>query len=117
MFPNSSHALYQRLEIGFIAELFVFRIYTDKLTETIECHAAWFANYTEIGGWASCENTKILQRDIERFTEWARSWQMEYNVGKCKVIHFRENEKGNHNLKRKITKYGRTKESGYPTIY
>ena len=28
-----------------------------------------------------------LQRDIDRMVKWARSWEMVFNVGKCKVLH------------------------------
>ena len=28
-----------------------------------------------------------LQEDLNGFSKWARDWQMQFNVGKCKVIH------------------------------
>ena len=31
---------------------------------------------------------KILQMDIDRLGEWAKIWQMEFNVDKCEVIRF-----------------------------
>ena len=58
---------------------------------------------TKIGGKAgSEENIKILQMDIVRLGEWAKIWQMEFNVGKCEVIHFgRKNRKANYYLNEK----------------
>ena len=32
-----------------------------------------------------------LQKDLDRLGEWARKWQMEFNVGKCEVVHFGRN--------------------------
>ena len=34
------------------------------------------------------EDGEGLQRDLDRLSEWAMIWQMEYNVDKCEVIHF-----------------------------
>ena len=30
----------------------------------------------------------MLQGDFDRLTEWANTWQMQYNVDKCEIIHF-----------------------------
>ena len=30
---------------------------------------------------------EILQRDLDRIREWAEKWKMEFNVGKCKIMH------------------------------
>ena len=29
-----------------------------------------------------------LQKDLDTATEWASRWQMQFNVKKCKVVHF-----------------------------
>eukprot|EP00061_Rhincodon_typus_P001839 g15927.t1 len=35
-----------------------------------------------------------LQKDSDRLREWAKKWQMEYNVGKCGVMHFCKKNRG-----------------------
>ena len=32
-----------------------------------------------------------LQKDLDRLGEWARKWQMEFNVGKCEVVQIGRN--------------------------
>jgi len=29
-----------------------------------------------------------LQQNLDSISNWARRWQMEFNVSKCKVMHF-----------------------------
>uniref|UniRef100_A0A4W3J4I1 Reverse transcriptase domain-containing protein n=1 Tax=Callorhinchus milii TaxID=7868 RepID=A0A4W3J4I1_CALMI len=66
----------------------LFTIYINDLDEDIELKISKFEDDTKLGGRVSSEDdTKRLQRDIDRQGEWARRWQMEYNVGKCEVIH------------------------------
>ena len=30
---------------------------------------------------------EILQKDLDNIAEWADKWKMEFNVGKCKIMH------------------------------
>ena len=30
---------------------------------------------------------EVLQRDLDNIKMWAEKWKMEFNVGKCKVMH------------------------------
>ena len=39
----------------------------------------------------------VLQNDLHRLSNWADIWQMEFNVSKCKVMHF-----GAHNKQRSM---------------
>ena len=42
---------------------------------------------------------EILQRDLDRIREWAVKWKMEFNVGKCKIIHLgRKNPKHTYTM-------------------
>ena len=42
----------------------------------------------------SCEeDAEMLQRDLDRLSVWAPAWQMQYNVGKCEVIHLGSNNR------------------------
>ena len=67
-------------------------IYIEDLEEGTKCRVTKFADDTKMSGKAHCvEDAESLQRDLDRLSEWARIWQMEYNVGKCEVIHFGRN--------------------------
>ena len=35
-----------------------------------------------------------LQLDLDQFGQWAEEWQMEFNLDKCKVIHFGRSNQG-----------------------
>ena len=48
-----------------------------------------FADDTKLGGRVNCdEDAEILQNDLDRLSEWANQWQMQYNLDKCEIIHF-----------------------------
>ena len=40
--------------------------------------------YTEV---TNEEGGEQLQEDLDKCTEWAKQWMMEFNVAKCKVLH------------------------------
>ncbi|XP_062894859.1 uncharacterized protein LOC134341044 [Mobula hypostoma] len=67
----------------------LFTIYINDLDEGIKCSISKFVDDTKLGGCVSCEeDTKRMQGDLDRFGEWANSWQMQFNVDICEVIHF-----------------------------
>ena len=37
--------------------------------------------------WAGFNGHSALQRDLTRVQEWAKRWKMEFNIGKCKIMH------------------------------
>ena len=37
--------------------------------------------------WVGFDGHSALQRDLTRVQEWARKWKMEFNIGKCKIMH------------------------------
>lgn len=39
------------------------------------------------------EDANRVGRDINRLGWWAKSWQMECNMGKCEVVHFGKENK------------------------
>ena len=64
-------------------------IYINDLDEGIQCNISKFADDTKLGGIVRCEEDAWrLQGDLDRLSEWADAWQMQYNVDKCEVIHF-----------------------------
>ena len=67
----------------------LFTIYRDDLELETKYYVSKLADDTKMSGRAKCaEDAESLQRNIDSLSEWARIWQMEYNVGKCEVIHF-----------------------------
>ena len=34
----------------------------------------------------------VLQLDVDKASEWACKWQMNFNINKCKVLHFTRQE-------------------------
>jgi len=60
------------------------------LEDGTEGLVATFADHTKIGqrGTGSVEEVERLQNELDRLGEWTKKWQMEYNVGKCEVVHF-----------------------------
>ena len=36
------------------------------------------------------DNVALLQGDLERLQEWEKAWQLNFNLGKCKVLHLGE---------------------------
>ena len=47
-----------------------------------------FADDTKAGRVVDTEEgAASVQKDLDNFSGWARDWQMQFNVGKCKVLH------------------------------
>jgi hypothetical protein len=66
----------------------LFIIYINDLDINLKSHVAIFADDTKLGYRADAhENSSIIQGDINKATEWAKQWQMEFNIDKCKVMH------------------------------
>lgn len=73
----------------------LFLIYINDLDRGIENTLVKFADDTKLGGLAnSLESTKVIQDDLDRLQIWADTWQMKFNVAKCKVLHV-----GNKNIR------------------
>ncbi|XP_051876029.1 RNA-directed DNA polymerase from mobile element jockey isoform X1 [Pristis pectinata] len=72
----------------------LFTLYINDLDDGINGFVAKFADDTKTGGGVgSIEEIGRLQRDLDSLGEWARKWQMRFNVGKCAVVHFRSRNK------------------------
>ena len=73
----------------------LFTIYINDLEEGIRSNTSKFADDTKLGGSVNCEeDVRRLQGDLDRLSEWADAWQMQYNIDKCEVIHFGGKNKG-----------------------
>jgi hypothetical protein len=67
----------------------------DTAVDTITAIISKFADDTKVGRVVESDNDREkLQMDLDRLGEWSEDWQMLFNSGKCKVIHFgrRNNE-------------------------
>ena len=78
----------------------MFTVYINNLEEGTEYKVPKFADDTKVARRAVCdEDIAILQRDMDRLDDWVKTWQMEYNVAKCEVMHFdRRNYKADYYL-------------------
>ena len=47
-----------------------------------------------------------LQKDLDKLVQWSEEWQMMFNVGKCKVMHFGRSNPGNvYSMKNQILEH------------
>ena len=70
----------------------LFVVFINDMPEVTHSFMQMFADdakvFREI---ASSADTKGLQEDIHKLVEWANTWNMVFNVEKCKVIHLGKN--------------------------
>ena len=66
----------------------LFLMFINDLEDGVQSTVLKFADdtklYTEV---TNEEGGEQLQEDLDKCTEWAKQWMMEYNVAKCKVLH------------------------------
>ena len=73
----------------------LFVIYINDLDDNIGGMVSKFADDTKIGGIVDSEEGYLrLQQDLDQLGQWADEWQMEFNLDKCKVIHFGRSNQG-----------------------
>jgi len=53
--------------------------------------AALFWNLQTTGPVSSISDCHDLQRNLNTVCSWAKKWQMEFNVSKCKTVHYGKN--------------------------
>uniref|UniRef100_A0A3B3SEK0 Reverse transcriptase domain-containing protein n=1 Tax=Paramormyrops kingsleyae TaxID=1676925 RepID=A0A3B3SEK0_9TELE len=70
-------------------------IYINDIDTNIYSKLVKFADDTKVGGVADTElAAQQLQRDLNLISDWADTWQMKFNIDKCKVLHV-----GSRNIK------------------
>ena len=66
----------------------LFLMFINDLEDGVQSTVQKFADdtklYTEV---TKDEGGEQLQEDLDKCTEWAKEWMMEFNVSKCKVLH------------------------------
>jgi len=67
----------------------LFLIFINDLDQDISSGVLKFADDTKLYCTVSNQMDSIrLQKDLDTVIEWANRWQMQFNVKKCKVVHF-----------------------------
>ncbi len=65
----------------------LFIIYINDLDSGISNEVSKFANDTKVGRVIRTnKDASELRGDLDRLYDWARKWQMEFNIGKCSVM-------------------------------
>jgi hypothetical protein len=66
----------------------LFLCYINDIDEGIDGYITKFADDTKLMNPASTtKDTSILQKDLNKISNWAEKWQMKFNANKCKVMH------------------------------
>ena len=77
-----------------------FLVYINDIDEGVTGIISKFADDTKIANnVASNEQTKEMQNNLDKLSEWGQTWQMSFNENKCKVMHIGyRNEKAQYSL-------------------
>ena len=60
----------------------------NDLPSLIESYVQIFADDTKLFSAIKDEyGSEILQNDLYRLDEWSRTWQINFSISKCKVLH------------------------------
>ena len=77
----------------------LFTIFINDLPEGIESFCKIFADDTKV--YNTTKNAYKIQDDLNKIQEWSDKWQLPFNVGKCKCMHY-----GPNNPEHSYTLYG-----------
>ena len=81
----------------------LFLIYINDLPDQLSSKCKIFADDTKLYGVADTEvERNTLQEDLKKLEEWSETWQMEFNINKCSVLHLgKSNREANYIMKEK----------------
>ena len=66
----------------------LFILYINDLPDAISCVSKIFAEDTKLYRTVdSYGDSNMLQMDLYELGNWSESWQMKFNIQKCKVLH------------------------------
>jgi hypothetical protein len=86
----------------------LFIIFVNDLPEVTHAVAQMFADDTKLFQLVSDdESRRLLQEDLNKLTQWAAEWQLQFNSSKCKILHI-----GRNNIREKYT----MDENGEPRV-
>lgn len=63
----------------------LFLIFINDLPNKIQSNIKLFADDTKI--FNITDNSKMLQEDIDTLLDWSKTWDLHFNIEKCKVLH------------------------------
>jgi len=67
----------------------LFLIFKNDLANGLMSNVLKFADDTKIfRSVSNLSDGQILPNDLDKVCSWANRWQMEFNVSKCKIMHF-----------------------------
>lgn len=64
----------------------LFLIFVNDLPGDIKSICKLFADDAKIYNIA--DRADVLQEDLSRLMNWSETWRLEFNIDKCKVMHF-----------------------------
>ena len=77
----------------------LFVLYINDVAETIQCKLGIFADDTKIYSIInSARDVEKLQCDLNSMREWSRSWLLNLNLEKCKVMHIGRTPNANYSM-------------------
>ena len=66
----------------------LFLLYINDLPDNVQSQVRLFADDTAVYLMiCGPDDSATLQRDLERLQQWEAQWDMEFNPGKCQVLH------------------------------
>ena len=76
----------------------LFLVYINDIDEGLTCIISKFADDTKIANTVvSNDQAQEMQTNLDKLSNWAKTWQMTFNTEKCKVLHIGyRNEKNNY---------------------
>ena len=73
----------------------LFILYINDLPDAISCVSKLFADDTKLYRTVdSYGDSNMLQMDLYELDNWSESWQMKFNIQKCKVLHLGKKNQG-----------------------
>ena len=67
----------------------LFTIFINDMPDVVRSFKKLFADDTKIfKAIESMNDISIIQEDVNKLFEWSLKWQLPFNIGKCKVIHY-----------------------------
>ena len=84
--------------VAYPNEAFIFVLFINDLPESVSSTVMIFADDTKLFNTVSRYH-KQLQEDLDKLLDWSETWQLHFNQGKCKALHFgRNNPKKTYNI-------------------
>ena len=71
---------------GSVLGSLLFLLYINDLPENIQSQVRLFADDTAVYLTVN-KTSKTLQNDLDTLQTWERTWDMDFNPGKCQILH------------------------------